>query len=156
MPGRTMRYTALFLFLVSSHVAADGGVVAAAEAQQGFREILELWRAENYESLFTRLEYPPDKGWPYFAQRIVYGSRVPACCWEMLQDVKTTVVDADNVIIRARLGFEVEGIGTRFVVRNFPLHRNNGVWKLPLQIVLELSDYNFQRIPRRVYERPID
>jgi hypothetical protein len=156
MMGRMLRYTALFLFLVSSHVGADGGGIAAAEAQQGFREILELWRAENYERLFTRLEHPPDKGWPYFAERIIYGSRVPACCWEMLQDVKTTVVDADSVIIRARLGFEVEGVGTRFVDRNFPLHRNNGVWKLPLQIVLELSDYDFQRIPRKVYERPMD
>jgi hypothetical protein len=58
--------------------------------------------------------------------------------------------------IRARVKFEVEGVGTRFVVRDFPLHRSNGVWKLPMQVVLELSDYNLQRIPRKIYERPMN
>lgn len=152
---RMMLYAVLLLFFVSSHSVADSGGIAA-EARQGFKEILELWRAENYEELFTRLEHPPEKGWPYFAERIVYGSRVPACCWEMLQDVNTTVLDSDNVVINARVGFEVEGVGTRLVVQDFALHRINGVWKLPLQVVLELADYNFQRIPRKVYERPMD
>lgn len=156
MIRRTLRYALLLLFLVSTPAIANNVGVAGAEAQQGFKEILELWRAENYEGLFARLEHPPEKGWPYFAQRIVYGSRIPACCWEMLQDVRVTVIDADNVAIKARVGFEVEGVGTRFVVREFRLHRSDGVWKLPMHVVLELADYNFQRIPRKVYERPIN
>ena len=156
MVRRVLRYAFLFLFLVSSPAAANSGSNVAAEAQQGFKEILDLWRTENYEGLFTRLEHPPDKGWTYFAQRIVYAARIPACCWEMLQEVKITVPDADNVMINARVGFEVEGVGTRFVVRDFTLHRNRGVWMLPLQVVLDLADYNFQRIPRKVYERQVD
>lgn len=156
MIRRTLRYAMLLLFLVTSPVVADSDGMIAVAAQQGFKEILELWRMENYEGLFTRLEHPPEKGWPYFAQRIVYGSRVPACCWEMLQDVSVTVHDPDHVAIKARVGFEVEGVGTRFVVRDFTLQRSGGVWKLPMQIVLELADYNFQRIPRKVYERPME
>ena len=39
--------------------------------------------------------------------------------------------------------------------RDFMLRRSDGVWKLPMHVVLELADYNFQRIPRKVYERPI-
>ena len=81
-------------------------------------QILELWRAENYEGLFVRLEHTPEQGWPYFAQRIVYGSRIPACCWEMLQDIRVTVLDAENVVIKARVGFEVEGVGTRQAERH--------------------------------------
>ena len=156
MMRRTLRSALLLLFLVSGSAVADSRGLIAAEAQQGFKEILELWRAENYEGLFTRLEPPPDKGWLYFAQRIVYGARIPACCWEMLQDVTVTVLDPDKVMISARVGFEVEGVGTRFVVRDFRLHRSGGLWKLPQQVVLDLADYSFQRIPRKVYERPMD
>jgi hypothetical protein len=156
MVGRVLRYAFLVLFLALAPEVAHSGGNAAAEAEQGFKEILELWRAENYEGLFTRLEHPVDKGWGYFAQRIVYASRIPACCWEMLQDVKVAVRDAGNVVINARVGFEVEGIGTRFAVRDFTLHRSGGVWMLPMQVVLDLADYNIQRIPRKVYERPID
>jgi hypothetical protein len=152
---RILRYALLLLFLFCTPaLAGDGGV--AMQAQQGFKEILEIWRAENYEGLYSRLEHPPGKDWPYFVERIVYASRIPACCWEMLQEVKVTVIDADNVQIRARVGLEVEGVGTRFVVRDFPLHRSNGVWKLPMHVVLELADYNLQRIPRKVYERPLN
>lgn len=153
---RTLRYTLMLLLMISSPVLASelGGV--AIEAQQGFKEILEIWRAENHEGLYRRLEHPPEKEWAYFAQRIVYGARIPACCWEMLQDVKVTVLDVNAVQIRARVGFEVEGVGTRFVVREFPLRRSAGVWKLPMHVVLELSDVSFQRIPRKVYERPLN
>ena len=156
MIRRILRYALLLLFLVSTPAVAGNGGIAAAEAQQGFKEILEIWRGENYEGLFARLEHPPEQGWPYFAQRIVYSSRIPACCWEMLQDITVTVLDADNVVIKARVGVEVEGVGTRFVVRDFTLHRSDGAWKLPMHVVLELADYNYQRIPRKVYERTVD
>ena len=103
-----------------------------SEVKRGVEEILDLWRVENYEGLFARLDRPASQGWSYFAQRIVYGSRLPACCWEKLQDVKVRVIDADHVVISARVGFEVEGVGTRFVERDFPLHRSDGVWRLPM------------------------
>ncbi|RNC71774.1 MAG: hypothetical protein ED859_03460 [Desulfuromonadales bacterium] len=156
MVRRALRQTFLLLFLVASPAAAYNSSNVAAEAEQGLKEILDLWRAENFEGLYTRLKHPPGKGWPYFAQRIVHASRIPACCWEMLQDVTITVLDADTVVINARVGFEVEGVGTRFVVRDFTLHRSGRVWMLPQEVVLDLADYNFQRLPRKVYERHIE
>lgn len=156
MKTRIFWLACLLMVMVAGSVAAETGRETAAAAQQGFEEILDLWRAENYEELYTRLEHPPDKGWPYFAQRIVYASRLPACCWEKLQDVRVTVVDPDTVLINAKVGFEVEGIGTRFVVRNFTLRRRNGVWQLPLSLILDLANYNIQRIPRKIYERQLD
>ena len=156
MVGKALRYAVLFLLLVSGPTVGADGSSAATEARQGFEEILDLWREENYEGLFARLEHPPDKGWEYFAHRIVYASRLPACCWEKLQEVKTAEVDADTVIINARVGLEVEGVGTRFVVREFTLRRSGGVWRLPMQVILDLADCNFQRIPRKVYDRRLD
>ena len=156
MMGRVLRYALLLMFLLLLPVAANGGSNVASAAEQGLKEILELWRAENYERLFDRLEHPPGKGWTYFAERNVYASRRPACCWEMRQDVKSTAHNADDATINARVGFEVEGVGTRFVVRDFRLHRRDGVWKLPLQVVLDLADYNLQRLPRKVYERQVE
>jgi hypothetical protein len=153
MVRRALRYAILGLLLAVGQAGAYDATVAA-QAQRGFEEILDLWRAEDYEGLFARLDHPVQEGWPYFAQRIVYGSRIPACCWEKLQDVKVRVADADSVVVSARVGFEVEGVGTRFVVGDFPLRRRAGVWRLPMQVVLDLSEYNLQRIPRRVYVRP--
>ncbi len=145
---------AALLLLVSCPMAGAGSSTEAA-ALSGLEQILDLWRAEDYEELYTRLEHPPDKGWDYFAQRIVYASRLPACCWEKLQDVKTSLVSDDTVIISARVGFELEGVGTRFVVRDFTLHRRDGVWMLPMEVILDLANYNLQRIPRKIYERTI-
>jgi hypothetical protein len=138
---------------VAAPVVAETELETGAAAQQGFEEILDLWRAERYEELYARLEHTPDKGWPYFAERIVYASRLPACCWEKLQDVQVTVTDPNTVTINAKVGFEAEGFGVRFVVRDFTLRRRNGVWQLPMQLILELANYNIQRIPRKIYER---
>lgn len=141
-----------FIWLAGPAAAFNSAEVAA-EAQAGFVQILDLWRNEQYAALYARLDHPADRGWDYFASRIVYAARVPACCWEQLQDVQSTVLNADQVVIHARVGFEVEGVGTRFVSRDFRLHRSDGVWKLPMDDVLALSDYNYQRIPREIYER---
>lgn len=153
-----MRAVAAALILVgilyaAGPEAAYNSAQVAAEAQAGFTEILALWRNEQYAALYARLDHPADRGWDYFASRIVYAARVPACCWEQLQDVKVTVLSADRVVINARVGFEVEGVGTRFVTRDFRLRRSDGVWKLPLDDVLALSEYSYQRIPREIYER---
>jgi len=148
----------IFLILLLGAVPAtgDNDRATADAAEQGFNEILDLWRAEEYEQLYARLEHPPNQGWAYFAERIVYGSRLPACCWEKLQQVTVRVLSADQAIVNARVGFEADGFGVRFVERDFPLHRKGGVWKLPQWLVLELANYNIQRIPRKIYERSLD
>ena len=124
-------------------------------AQQGFKQILDLWRMEDYEKLYTRLTHPPEQGWDYFASRIVYASRIPACCWEQLREVKTTAISMERAVIKAKVGMEEEGVGTRLVTRDFQMERIGGVWMLPMIDILDLSRYNLQRIPRKIYERPL-
>jgi len=139
-----------FLFIPVTGFCAE---TTGENARQGFEQILDLWRAENYEGLYTRLTHSPEQGWDYFAGRIVYASRIPACCWEKLQEVKLTVIGKDRVTINAKVGMEVEGVGTRFVMRDFVMQYSDGIWKLPMRDILDLSQYNLQRIPRQIYER---
>ncbi len=153
-----MKLKSLFAPIVISFfvfTAVTGFCAEATEenARQGFEQILDLWRAENYEGLYMRLTHSPEQGWDYFAGRIVYASRIPACCWEKLQEVRLTVVGKDRVTINAKVGMEVEGVGTRFVTRDFVMQRSDGIWKLPMWDILDLSQYNLQRIPRQIYER---
>jgi hypothetical protein len=142
----------VFPFLLIMCCAADFNPILVGDgALSGFKEILYLWRAENYEGLYSRLSHSPDQGWDYFAERIVYASRIPACCWEQLQEVETEALSDDRVVITAKVGMDAGGFGTRFVKRNFTMRLIDGVWKLPMGDVLELSRYNFQRIPRKIY-----
>ncbi len=143
---------ALTFFICGTAMCA--GEAVEDDARRGFEQILDLWRSESYEALYARLTHPPEKGWDYYADRIVRASRIPACCWEMLQDVQTTQIDRDHVNIRAKVGLERKGAGTSFVTRNFSLRLINGMWMLPMQDILDLSDYNMQRIPEQIYERP--
>jgi len=153
MKPKSIIASIIISFIVLTAVTGFCGESPEDKALTGFEQILDLWRAEHYEELYTRLSHPPDQGWDYFAGRIVYASRIPACCWEKLQEVKLTVYDKDHVSINAKVGMEVEGVGTRFVTRDFSMQRSGGIWKLPMRDILDLSQYNLQRIPRQVYER---
>ncbi|HEX9022915.1 MAG TPA: hypothetical protein VF799_03655 [Geobacteraceae bacterium] len=156
MKLKAMLVAVVLAFSVCGSALDAGAGSAEEEARQAFLQILDLWRAEQYEALFSRLSHPPEQGWDYFAGRIVYASRIPACCWEMLQDVQVTVLGPDEVGIHAKVGLEIEGVGTRFVTRDFVLRRVDGIWKLPMRDVLDLSRYDLQRIPRQIYERAPD
>jgi hypothetical protein len=145
---------ALLILLSVLPGGVTGRTVATEdEARQGFEQILDLWRGEDYEGLFARLDHPAGQGWGYFAERIVYASRIPACCWEKIQEVGVVVLDENRVVLTAKVGLEVAGVGTRFVTKEFRLRRVAGVWKLPMHEILDLSAYNRQRVPRKVYER---
>jgi hypothetical protein len=149
------RYLLAFLLLPIFLSGAAGFNAPQVEesALSGFKELLDDWRSEDYEGLYARLKHPPEQGWDYFAGRIVHASRIPACCWEQLQKVRTEAAGPDRVVIYATLGLEEEGVGTRFVTRAFVLERIDGVWKAPMGDILELSRYNLQRVPRKIYER---
>jgi len=120
-----------------------------AEAEQGFIDILSLWRDRHYEQLYNRVipdsRYTRDN----FVELMEYTSRRPACCWEQLQELTARYTDERHVTITARLGLEAEGIGTRFVTSSFYLVKEEGVWKLPARDIITLSEPNWQRIPNR-------
>lgn len=124
-----------------------------AEARRGFEEILDLWRGESYEALYYRLIHSSGSDIMKFADQMNHSGRKPACCWEKLQDVTGAYVDGRRVDLSARLGIEVEGVGTRFVTRTFSLVKEGGVWKISEADVISLAEPNMQRIPRDIIYR---
>ena len=136
--------------------AADPNMVQEqlkVEARRGFEEILDLWRAESFDALYYRLVHPPGSDTARFLDRMNHSGRKPACCWEKLQDVSKTYIDPKRVDLTARLGIEVEGMGTRFVTRTFSLVKEGGVWKIPEYDVISLAEPNMQRIPKEIIPR---
>ena len=123
------------------------------DARRGFEEILDLWRAEEFDRLYERVIPGNGLGREYFVERLVYASRIPTCCWEKIQDVSVTYLDDQRVSLTARVGLEVEGVGTRFVTRTFYLVWVSGVWKVPMADILSLAEPNMQRVPRKIYEK---
>jgi hypothetical protein len=145
--------TALFSFpswATDSNAAREQ---VKAEARRGFEEILDLWRGESYEALYYRLVHSSRGDFSTFADQMNHSGRKPACCWEKLQNVSMTYVDGNRVEISARLGIEVEGMGTRFVTRTFSLVKENGAWKLPESDIISLAEPNMQRIPKEILYR---
>ncbi len=124
-----------------------------AEALRGFENILDLWRGENYEELYSRLTHSSRSELWKFADRMNHSGRRPACCWEKLQDVSLAYINQRKVGITARLGIEVEGVGTRFMTRSFSLVKEGGVWKLPEADIISLAEPNMQRIPKELLDR---
>jgi hypothetical protein len=145
--------TALFSF---PSWAADPNVVqeqVKAEARRGFEEILDLWRGESYEALYHRLVQSSRSDFSTFADQMNHSGRKPACCWEKLQDASTTFINQTRVDLSAKLGIEVEGVGTRFVTRTFSLVKDDGIWKIPEADVISLAEPNMQRIPKEILYR---
>jgi|AMWB02.1.fsa_nt_gi hypothetical protein len=138
--------------------ASDAHIVreqVKAEARRGFEEILQLWRDESYEALYERLTHTPGSDFWNFADQMNHSGRKPDCCWERLQDVSVTFINPARVALSAKLGIEVEGMGTRFMVKTFTLVKEGGLWKIPEKDVIDLAEPNMQRIPKEIYYRSL-
>ncbi|RII25392.1 MAG: hypothetical protein CXR31_14465 [Geobacter sp.] len=135
-------------FLMTAPMLRAGQVDDEIAARQGLEEILDLWRGEEFETLSLRISYSGGISQGSFLERIVYASRVPACCWEKLQDVEAVWLGEGRVSIKARVGLESGGIS--FVKHSFYLVREDGVWKVPAADILALAAPNMQRIPRKI------
>jgi hypothetical protein len=124
-----------------------------AEARRGFEEILDLWRGESYDALYSRLVHSSRSDFGVFADQMNHSGRKPACCWEKLQDVTATYISHTRVDLSVKLGIEVEGVGTRFVTRTFSLVKDGWAWKIPESDVISLAEPNMQRIPKEILYR---
>ncbi len=149
-----LAFAASFIYAGSWAAASDvGREQVEAEALHGFEAILDLWRRDNYEELYSRLIHSSRSDIWTFADLMNHSGRRPACCWEKMRDVRLAYVNRKRVGITARLGIEVEGVGTRFVTRSFSLVKEGRVWKLPESDFISLAEPNMQRIPKELLDR---
>lgn len=146
-------FAPLSAFAGSSRLT-DAEIMAAA--QQGFSEILDLWRDENFELLYTRTIPSGSYDKYYFLDRMVNSIRRPACCWEKMQDVRASYVSRERVTLIARVGMEMDGAGVKFFTKNFDLIRVDGVWKIPMGEILSFAEaVGYRAFPREIIEKPL-
>ncbi len=134
--------------LMAAPMLRAGQVDDELAARHGLDEILDLWRSEEFEALSLRVTYSAGISQGSFLERMVYASRVPACCWEKLQDVEAVWLGEGRVSIKARVGLESGGVS--FEKHSFYLVREDGVWKVPAADILAMAAPNMQRIPRKI------
>lgn len=135
-------------FLMTAPLLRAGQIDDEVAARQGLEEILDLWRGEEFEALSLRVTYSAGISQGSFLERMVYASRVPACCWEKLQDAEAVWLGEGSVSIKARVGLESGRVS--FVKHSFYLVSEDGVWKVPAADILALAAPNMQRIPRKI------
>lgn len=109
-----------------------------ADAERAFGEILELWHEKKFDDLYDRTLSGGTQTRKSFAGRLAIAPHRPACCWTMLQDVRVSVRNDDNVVVRAKIG--LEGIGdTVYRTGMFKLKRVAGVWQASRSDILALA-----------------
>jgi hypothetical protein len=146
----------LIAFAASANSQESSDQLVVAEARRGLSVILELWRGEKFEELYTHVIPSSDRGRYYFLERMVNSIRKPACCWEQLQNIEAAYVSPDTVILIARVGMEMNGAGVKFFKQSFNLTRVGGIWKVPMMEILSMADsFGYRVVPREIIEKPV-
>ncbi len=109
-----------------------------AEAERGFREIVELWHSRKYDELYERTLANGKQTRKGFADRLAAASFTPACCWKQVQDVRVTVKNDDAVVVRAKIGLDGPG-DTESRTGSFKLRREEGIWCISRGDILSLA-----------------
>ena len=158
---RTGLRRVIFLLLVLSGDCSYAQVLSDAEqqriafaAQRGFEQVVQLWKEQRFEALYTfgtfasQAELSPEA----FEYYMRHATRTLQCCWATLQDVTSRFETVDRVYIRGRFGFRnkeflvVRG-RERFVARAFLeeetltclVQREDEKWRVDLFRILALS-----------------
>jgi hypothetical protein len=109
-----------------------------ADAERAFGEILQLWHDKKFDDLYDRTLSGGKLTRKGFTGKLAVAPHQPVCCWQMMQEVRVTVKNDDNVAIRAKIG--LEGIGdTEYRVGSFKLKRVAGVWRASRSDILSLA-----------------
>jgi hypothetical protein len=109
-----------------------------AGAERGLGEILELWHNKKFDDLYERTLAGGKQTRKAFVGRLAAAPHRPACCWQQMQDVKVTVKNDDNVVIRAKIG--LEGVGdAEYRTGSFKLRKEDGIWRISRSDILSLA-----------------
>jgi hypothetical protein len=132
--------TALFVAMACPVMAkgiqvTDEGI--QKEAAKGFEQLLDFWRDGRYDELYDRT-FGGGESRERFAARLAAAPLKPACCWEMMQDVKVTAGKGNRATLNARIGLE-GGVNGDSATRSFRLIKEDGVWKASRSEIISIS-----------------
>ncbi len=139
------------LFYLLAPNALGGGIPIdeerriEAQASSAFMIIVTLWQDENYAALYGYGDEESRK----ILSRKMFGEIMRddswrlACCWEKVQDVKTTVKSRSSALVRAKLGYEMkfDTGSVKFVTQTFNMTLEDGGWKVDLQEIAYQDPY---------------
>lgn len=110
-----------------------------ALGEQGFKEILTLWRDGRHDELYQHTTKAGSHTREYFVTKLAEAGKKPACCWEMAQDVTVKVRNDAEVEVKAKVGLETLSSRTEHSTRSFRLLKEDGIWKIPMNDILSLA-----------------
>ncbi len=109
-----------------------------SEAVRDFEQILDLWRAGNYDELYNRTLISGKDTKESFSKRMATARLKPSCCWEKMQGVSVRVNSPTSVVISAKLGLDATG-EMEYKTKSFKLNREDGKWRIARSEILSLA-----------------
>jgi hypothetical protein len=104
--------------------------------EAAFREAVQLWADEQFESLWERgrLSSRYRVSREAFVQAMRHRLVKPTCCWGRIRTVRVHPQAPDEALVEAQIGVDVKTLGTT-VVRSMlvSLRREEGVWRVTLE-----------------------
>lgn len=133
----------------------------SSEAENAFREIVTLWRAERYEDLYEqgRRESQQLISRQDFVRLMRESNVRLQCCWTTVQNIKSITKTPDDVYVSVTLGYDhFRNVGSNsgtvstdhwesssaFKDEIFLLNQKDGRWTIDLVDILSAGGYIFK------------
>jgi hypothetical protein len=110
-----------------------------ADAIRDFEEILDLWRAGDFDGLYDRTLISGRDTKESFRKKMESASLKPSCCWEKMQSVSVSVRTQGSVVISAKLGLDAPG-GLEYKTKSFKMSLEDGKWRIARSEILSLAE----------------
>lgn len=149
----------LFTLLIAGQLLAKEQVADAeaikTDAVRAFEQILDLWRAGDYGSLYDKTMVNGKDSKESFSKKMATARLKPSCCWEKMQDVAVSIKTPTTVIIKAKIGLDAPG-ETEYKTKSFKLANEFGEWRIARSELLALAEVGKEKKSRRHKVRTIN
>ena len=109
------------------------------EAVSAFEQILDLWRAGDYGSLYDKTMVNGKDTKESFSKRMSRARLKPSCCWEKMQDVVVQIKSSNSLVVRAKIGLDSPG-EMEYKTKSFKMTNEFGEWRIARSEILSLAE----------------
>jgi uncharacterized protein (DUF849 family) len=109
------------------------------QAVRAFEQVLDLWRAGDYDRLYDKTTVSGKDTKESFSKRMAGARLKPSCCWEKMQDVVVHIKSPASVVIRAKLGLDAPG-EMEYKTKSFKMTNEFGEWRIARAEILSLAE----------------
>lgn len=131
--------TLLYALPGAARQTAASSESVKTEAVKAFEEILDLWRAGDYDQLYDKTTVSGKDTKESFRKKMEASRLKPSCCWEKMQDVAVSIKSNSSVVIRAKLGLDAAG-EMEYKTKSYKMTNEFGQWRLARAEILSLAE----------------